>query len=55
MRGGRDRFWQWGEGRVPFDVPLAVRYMLIPMTRAATFFGYWFSYPLHMAEAGTRA
>jgi hypothetical protein len=29
--------------------------MLSPMTRAATFFGYWFSYPLHMAEVGTRA
>ena len=51
----RVRFWQWGEGRAPFDVPPRVRYMQLVMTRAATFFGFWFSYPLHMAEAGTRA
>src|SRR5579862_580999 len=30
----------------PFDLQRAVRYMLLSMTRAATFFGYWFSYPL---------
>jgi len=29
--------------------------MLTVMTRAATYFGFWFSYPLTLAEVGTRA
>jgi hypothetical protein len=36
------------------DKPLHLGYRQ-PMIRAATYFGFWFSYPHTLAEAGARA
>jgi hypothetical protein len=38
-----------------FDAGRKFAYMQATMTRAATFYGFWFSYPLTLAEVGTRA
>jgi len=55
MREGGVRFWQWSVECGAFDEGRRVRYMRFPMIRAATFFGYWFSYPLPRGGRNARS